>query len=340
MDAEKITYQAILDAPNLDIGYRTKKGDIPIAKQLNLHIFKGEMVCLLGPNGSGKSTLIRTLAGMQKSLSGDIYIQNQRLEPQHARELSQLMSVVLTERIAVSHMTVYELVSLGRFPHTNWLGKLSEEDHTQIEKSIEQVGLGTFRTRFVNTLSDGERQRVMIAKALAQDTPFIMLDEPTAHLDLPNRIEIMKLLKELAQQTYKSILLSTHELDLALQVADRIWLMQTDKPLLCGTPEDLVLNGSFEQAFKKQSFDFDRASGLFKINYQHSHSISISGDPIRMFWTKRALNRHGYKIAEQHTDIPHIDVSETTWTLSYNSKHSECSSIFELLIAINGVERE
>src|SRR5690554_1480611 len=151
MDAEKITYQAILDAPNLDIGYRTKKGDIPIAKQLNLHIFKGEMVCLLGTNGSGKSTLIRTLAGMQKSLSGDIYIQNQRLEPQHARELSQLMSVVLTERIAVSHMTVYELVSLGRFPHTNWLGKLSEEDHTQIEKSIEQVGLGTFRTRFVNT---------------------------------------------------------------------------------------------------------------------------------------------------------------------------------------------
>ena len=336
MNSRTPTYHAILDAPNLHIGYTGKYGDISIAENLNLHIYEGEMVCLLGPNGSGKSTLIRTLAGMQKSLSGDIFIQQQRMSSGNLAELAKKMSVVLTEKIDVASITVFELVALGRFPYTNWYGKLTPSDKKAVADSLFQVGLQDYANRYFYTLSDGEKQRAMIAKALAQDTPFIMLDEPTAHLDLPNRIEIMKLLKELARTTFKSILLSTHELDLALQVADRIWLMQSHKPLLCGTPEDLVLNGSFEQAFKKQSFDFDISNGLFKIVYEYTKAVSIEGDSVRMFWTKRALSRHGFNIEHKNAAIPHIFVSVHTWEITTNSTKVLCSRIFELLIALSG----
>jgi len=330
------SFQAILDAPNLTIGYKTPKGIITIAEHLNLHIYKGEMVCLLGPNGCGKSTLIRTLAGMQEPLEGHITIEDIAIT-HHTHELAKKMSVVLTDKIDILNMYVFDLVSLGRYPHTNWYGKLQEEDKKIILDSIQLVGLKGFADRRIQTLSDGEKQRVMIAKALAQDTPFIMLDEPTAHLDLPNRIEIMKLLKELARTTYRSILLSTHELDLALQVADRIWLMQRNKPMACGTPEDLVLQGDFEQAFKKQSFDFDISNGLFKIIYNYKYKISISGDSIRSFWTVRALHRHGYEICDREESIPHISISENSWVIEANNSVKECKSIFELLFALSGI---
>lgn len=329
------SFQAIVDAPDLSIGYFSKKGNICIAEHLNLHIYKGEMVCLIGPNGCGKSTLIRTLAGIQPPLQGKITIENIPIHPQHMFELSKKMSVVLTDRIEIQNMQVFDLVALGRHPYTNWFGKLTEIDLEHITKAIHLVGLDGFSHRLIQTLSDGEKQRVMIAKALAQDTPFIMLDEPTAHLDLPNRIEIMKLLKELAHTTYRSILLSTHELDLALQVADRIWLMQNNKPLMCGTPEDLVLNGSFEQVFKKQSFDFDITNGLFKIVYTYSQKISISGDKIKCFWTTRALHRHGFEICEQAEGQTHISISKTTWKIQANNQIQECNSIFDLLIILS-----
>lgn len=331
------TYHAIVDASDLKIGYHTKQGTICIADNLDIHIYEGEMVCLLGPNGCGKSTLIRTLAGMQKALTGNIYIQGNRVIPSHATQLAKQMSVVLTERIHIPNISVYDLVSLGRFPHTNWFGKLTDTDHEAITKSIAQVGLADLSCREFNTLSDGEKQRAMIAKALTQETPFIMLDEPTAHLDLPNRIEIMKLLKELARTTCTSILLSTHELDLALQVADRIWLMQAHKPLLSGTPEDLVLNGSFEQAFKKQSFDFDISNGLFKINYNHSHNVSLEGDAITVFWTKRALARHAYQVTEKQDTIPHIIAQNSSWEIITTQERQSCKSIFDVLICLNKI---
>ena len=199
---------------------------------------------------------------------------------------------------------------------------------------MEKVGLEGFDNRDFQQLSDGEKQRAMIAKALAQDTSFIMLDEPTAHLDLPNRIEVMTLLKNLARTTYKSILLSTHELDLALQVSDRIWLMQKNKPIMCGTPEDLVLNGSFEQAFKKQSFDFDISNGLFKINYDYHKKISVSGDSVRTFWTVRALHRHGIAVCDEQQGIPHIVANNNSWMIRTSEGNQQCNSIFELLSAL------
>lgn len=330
----EIQYQSILSVANLSIGYKNKNELLPIAENISLEIYKGEMVCLLGPNGGGKSTLIRTLAGMQPALRGVVTIDGDDIHEMNLELLAKKMSVVLTDAVTVPNMKVFDIVALGRYPHTNWFGTLSHTDVDIVRSAMQKVGLQGFENRDFQQLSDGEKQRAMIAKALAQDTPFIMLDEPTAHLDLPNRIEVMTLLKNLARTTYKSILLSTHELDLALQVSDRIWLMQKNKPIMCGTPEDLVLNGSFEQAFKKQSFDFDISNGLFKINYDYHKKISVSGDSVRTFWTVRALDRHGIAVCDEQQGVPHIVANNDSWVIRTSEGNQQCNSIFELLSAL------
>ena len=330
----EIQYQSILSVANVSIGYKNKNELLSIAENISLEIYKGEMVCLLGPNGGGKSTLIRTLAGMQPALSGVVTIDGDDIHAMNLELLAKKMSVVLTDAVTVPNMKVFDIVALGRYPHTNWFGTLSQTDVEIVRSAMQKVGLQGFDNRDFQQLSDGEKQRAMIAKALAQDTPFIMLDEPTAHLDLPNRIEVMTLLKNLARTTYKSILLSTHELDLALQVSDRIWLMQKNKPIMCGTPEDLVLNGSFEQAFKKQSFDFDISNGLFKINYDYHKKISVSGDSVRTFWTVRALDRHGIAVCDEQQGVPHIVANNNSWVIRTSEGNQQCNSIFELLSAL------
>ena len=330
----EIQYQSILSVANVSIGYKNKNELLSIAENISLEIYKGEMVCLLGPNGGGKSTLIRTLAGMQPALSGVVTIDGDDIHAMNLELLAKKMSVVLTDAVTVPNMKVFDIVALGRYPHTNWFGTLSQTDVEIVRSAMQKVGLQGFDNRDFQQLSDGEKQRAMIAKALAQDTSFIMLDEPTAHLDLPNRIEVMTLLKNLARTTYKSILLSTHELDLALQVSDRIWLMQKNKPIMCGTPEDLVLNGSFEQAFKKQSFDFDISNGLFKINYDYHKKISVSGDSVRTFWTVRALHRHCIAVCDEQQGIPHIVANNNSWMIRTSEGNQQCNSIFELLSAL------
>lgn len=327
-------YTAILQAHNLNIGYKNGKQQSIIAQNLNCEIFEGEMLCLLGPNGSGKSTFIRTIAGLQPALSGSIFIRNRHIDEKNAAQLAKNMSVVLTDTVQMPNTTVWDIVSYGRHPHTNWLGMLSETDRAIITDAIEKVGLSEFHNRNLTTLSDGEKQRAMIAKALAQDTDFIILDEPTAHLDLPNRIAIMKLLKDLAHSTRKSILLSTHELDLALQVADRIWLMQKQAPMLCGTPEDLVLQGSFQKVFSTHTFDFDINTGFFKINFPVQQYVSLSGEQPFLLWTTRALYKYGIAVQEKNAAIPHIHTADNQWHIAFNNKHRVCSSIFELLLAL------
>lgn len=328
-----IPFDTILQTSALRIGYKNRKqGEICILDAIDLSIYRGELICLIGPNGAGKSTLIRTLAGMQPSLAGDVFIDNTPLDTKHYKQLSQLISVVLTDRTDPGNLTVFEIVSMGRYPHTNWFGSLMAEDIKTIDEAIGMVGMLSFKERYFYSLSDGEKQRVMIARALSQDCPLVMLDEPTAHLDLPNRVEIMKLLRNLARKTNKSILLSTHELDLALQTADRIWLMN-DKQIQTGTPEDLVLNGEFEKAFLNQSFDFDRHSGTFKVVYQHNKEIQLMGSSVRLFWTRRALERHGYAIREEACTIS-VDVKESHWIVNKKGQHIECHSIWELLICL------
>jgi len=305
---------SILTTQNLTIGYsKNGKTDV-IQSGLDLQLRAGELVCLIGPNGSGKSTLLRTLTGLQKPLAGNVMIDASEISKLKHREKALLISLVLTERVDIENATVYNLVSLGRHPHSNWWGNISADEDKIIREAIEIVHLEHIMHKNINELSDGERQRAMIAKALAQDTPIIMLDEPTAHLDLPNRVEIMLLLHKLAHKTDKAILLSTHELDLALQAADRIWLISTENGVECGVPEDLVFNGSFNKAFESKSYFFNAANGNFSMNYPMTRKVWVSGDKTRMYWTLRALARAGYMVVED-AEIQ-ISVSESGWKIN------------------------
>jgi iron complex transport system ATP-binding protein len=209
---------------NLAIGYKSKKKNQLIAEGLNATLHSGELTCLIGSNGIGKSTLLRTLAGFQKPIAGEILISGKSITDYSAQELAQKISVVLTEKVT-GELTVTELVGMGRSPYTGFFGKLTAEDDAIVQYAIEQVQITHLAQRTISTLSDGERQKAMIAKALAQQTPLILLDDPTAFLDHPSKKEILQLLKQLSREQNKIIFLSTHDLELALSTADKIWTM-------------------------------------------------------------------------------------------------------------------
>lgn len=305
---------AILSTQQLTIGYSKKRKIDIIQSELQLKLRAGELVCLIGPNGTGKSTLLRTLAGLQKPLVGKTLIEGEDVAHLSQHEKSLLISLVLTDRVDIENATVYSIVSLGRHPHTSWWGNMTEAEDEFIHEVIKMVHLEHKTHSYLNELSDGERQRVMIAKALAQDTPIILLDEPTAHLDLPNRVEIMLLLHKLAHKTNKSILLSTHELDLALQAADRIWLISNERGVECGVPEDMVFNGSFNQAFRSDAYVFNAANGNFSMNYPMNRKVWVEGDKTRMYWTLRALARAGYMVV-QDAEVS-IQTTDKGWMIN------------------------
>jgi iron complex transport system ATP-binding protein len=332
--------QPVINATDLSIGYKFRnKAQKVISTGLNLQLFPGEMVCLLGPNGAGKSTLMRTIAGLQPAISGGIEIEGMPLATLDPGELAKKLSLVLTERVEAGNLSVGELVSLGRIPYTGWLGKLSDLDREKINWALSATETSIFQHQKINRLSDGERQKVMLARALAQDTSLILLDEPTAHLDLPSRVEMMRLLHQLARRMNKAILLSTHELDLALQAADKLWVMKSDGSLITGTPEDLVLNGSFEAAFTKAGFYFDKSSGNFTIHQEPaSLEVFVSGVPHLIFWAKRALQREGFIASGHPSSAVKIDATENNGelnlALNWHGQLSNHSSIESLILAL------
>lgn len=237
-------------AQNLSIGYPLTLGKRKVVHaSLDLRLHAGEVTCLLGLNGCGKSTLLKTLCGFQKPLGGEILLKGRPLSSYSRGELSTLVGVVLTEKTSAGGISVYELVSLGRYPHTDFFGQLKEKDHSVIAQSLDAVGIIDKADRYIAELSDGERQKAFIAKALAQECPIIILDEPTAFLDVSSKIETMQLLGNLAHNQGKSILLSTHDLDLALRTSDLIWLLNSQDPLTCGSPQELIADGAFERYF-------------------------------------------------------------------------------------------
>ena len=253
---KKPTTTSILRSEQLAIGYCSKKGTHFVAENLNLHLERGELVCLLGKNGVGKSTLLRTLSKTQHKLGGTIFLENRELSKIDSGELAQKMSLVLTEKIPESQLTVFELVALGRHPYTNWLGKLSSEDHQKVNTAIKQVKLEELAHRNYFELSDGQLQKVMIARALAQDTDLILLDEPTAHLDLHHTIEVFQLLKDLVTNTNKTILISTHEVNLALSLADELWLMHPNK-FVSGSTANLIKSQELQNLFPTEQLTFN-----------------------------------------------------------------------------------
>lgn len=250
----------ILEAQNLSIGY----GSNVISKDINFSLKKGEIVGLVGANGIGKSTLLRTITSMQPRISGDIFLKSQELSEFSSFQISLEMSVVLTEPPASKNLTVSEMVSLGRQPHTNWFGKLSQEDKEKIQTALELTETEELENKRCYELSDGQMQKVAIARAIAQDTPIIILDEPTTHLDIYHRAYLLKLLVKLAEEKKKTILFSTHEVDLAIQMTHKMIVMKKDETLF-GTPSELIKNKSFDSLFPSGTIKFDPDSGKFII---------------------------------------------------------------------------
>ncbi|MEO5789081.1 ABC transporter ATP-binding protein [Gelidibacter sp.] len=254
----------VLETKNLSIGYTSKKKINKVASAINIVLQKGQLVSLVGANGIGKSTLLRTLTNVQKPLEGDIYINSKSLLEYEPVELAKQLSLVLTEPIASKNLSVFELVALGRQPYTNWVGNLSQDDMDITNKALQQTNIEALKSIKCYELSDGQLQKVMIARALAQDTDLIILDEPTTHLDMYHKAYILKLLQKLAKETGKTILFSSHEIDLAIQLCDNMIVMTKDK-VVSGQPCHLIENGTFNTLFPEDLIVFDETSGSFRV---------------------------------------------------------------------------
>nr|WP_298993512.1 ABC transporter ATP-binding protein [uncultured Polaribacter sp.] len=255
----------ILKTENLSIGYQQKKQNIVVASAINLYLEKGKLITVLGKNGIGKSTFLRTIANVQKPLSGAVFIKKQLIQNYENIEFAKLVSMVLTERLPESQLTVFELIATGRQPYTNWIDSLTKEDIEKINWAIEQTGIQHLKHKRFYELSDGQLQHVLIARALAQDTPIIILDEPTAHLDLHNTIKIIQLLKELVHKTGKTIIMSSHQVNLSIQLADEIILFK-DKNIVKGIPSKLIEEGAFDDLFSSKIIYFNKEVQQFIVN--------------------------------------------------------------------------
>ena len=295
---------------DLSIGYPDKHNTKRVAEHLNASIHSGELTCLLGTNGVGKSTLLRTLSAFQPPLGGTIDLLDRPLSTYDDRQLATVIGVVLTEKSDIRNMTVEELVGLGRSPYTGFWGTLKEGDRKIVHEAIARVRIEPLTQRMVHTLSDGERQKVMIAKALAQETPIIFLDEPTAFLDFPSKVEVMQLLHNLTHTLQKTVFMSTHDLELALQIADKIWLMDRTNGIAIGTPEDLSLEGKLSSFFSRKGITYDTETGFFRIDTDYRREIHLQGHGSRYAMVRKALQRNGIR-ADHHVadDSLHIDTT-------------------------------
>lgn len=292
-----------IEIKNLTTGYKIKKGEKIISRGLNASLEQGELTCLLGANGAGKSTLLRTLAAFQPALGGQIEVMGKPLKQYKSQELARVMSVVLTDNSKISNLTAFEVIAMGRSPYTGFWGKLGDKDKKIIEKCLGWVGIEDLAERKMQTLSDGERQKVMIAKAIAQETPIIFLDEPTAYLDYPSKVQMMLLLHRLAKALKKTIFMSTHDLEHALQVADQVWLLDKEKGLCAGLPEDLSMEGKIEEYFNREGITFDRETCFFNISHETAREVTVEGkeDSLDYKLCCKALIRSGIKPIDDDT---------------------------------------
>jgi iron complex transport system ATP-binding protein len=290
---------AVVTASDLAIGYHAHGTTTTICTGVSVALHRGALVCLLGPNGAGKSTLMNTLAGELMPLSGSVVVDGRPLRDLTVRERAQRLAIVTTERIAAPGLTGEALVELGRHPHTGWFGTLTAHDRARVDEAFALASATPFRARLVDELSDGERQRLMLARALAQADDVLILDELTAFLDLPRRVETMRMLRQLARESGRAILLSTHDLDLALRSADAVWLLPRGGPLAVGSPETLVLTGAFGSTFRADGVEFDIADGHFHVVDRAGRGVCVTGAEPNRRWVERALVRQGWAIAPE-----------------------------------------
>lgn len=343
--------QNIIDLVNLEIGFSKGPG-LSLLGPVSTTAYSGELIAVMGRNGSGKSTLLKTIVGLMNVLQGEIHILGSRLSAYSRKELARIMGYVSTEVVRVPGLSVESLVALGRYPHTNWLGKLNPSDREVIERALALTSLQALRGRDLEELSDGERQRAMIARTLAQDTRILLLDEPTAFLDLLHRYEIIDLLGNLAKDHGKTVIYSTHDLQIALQQADRIWLIH-QQDLLEGAPEDLVLSGRLSEAVGQTDsgteIEMDPQTGEFAVKRVMREEISLSPGPDDLsgpgdlrVWTKKALERNGFKVVEnKETGIRVlVDMAggSPKWILEKSGRRMELNSIYDLSLYLRTIK--
>ncbi len=335
------TYTHQIRLEDLLIGYRTSGNrESVVFGPVNAEISNAEMIGIIGRNGIGKSTLLRTIAGLHPQLRGRVLfdgIDNTRIP---AKERARLVSFVSTESVGPQHIKVAELIGMGRFPYTGWFGKLAESDIEMVQKAVELTNITHLVKKSVHELSDGERQKVMIARALAQDTPIIILDEPTAFLDLPARYDILRILNDLTLFHSKTILFTTHDLTIAVDVADKLWLM-AEGSLYEGAPEDLLINKVFRKLFLNSPVEFDPRTASFHFRREFKKEIAIHGEKKYRQLTKRAMERIGLRTIEEGTTAFEININEKddfpSWELLYNEASLKFDSIYSLAAYIKNI---
>jgi iron complex transport system ATP-binding protein len=320
--------ETILSIEALEIGFgqgRQKKVLLPPLSAVARH---GELVAVIGRNGIGKSTLLRTVAGIQKPLSGSIRCSGRLVTDFGGPELAEKIAYVSTEPVKVSNMTVYDLVSLGRYPYTNLFGNIRDEDQEAVSEALQKVSLPDFAGRYVAELSDGERQKIMIARILAQNTGILLMDEPTAFLDVRSKFEILHLLYRLSRDEGKTIVFTTHDLNMAIRHSDRIWLI-LGNGMVEGSPEDLMLDGLFDHLFESSSVRFDSSDGTYSFREEIRGSVYISGNGKRRHWTEEAVRRAGFSVSKEITPT-YIVLGDDKWTIISPGDEKQCVSLFEV----------
>ncbi|HNT93242.1 MAG: ABC transporter ATP-binding protein [Bacteroidales bacterium] len=324
--------RVIAETKDLSIGYHSRRRVFTVMENLSLRAHRGELVALIGRNGTGKSTLLRTLVGLQPPLGGTIILDGRALHETGSSEMPRLVSFTSTEPMTVHYIRVRDVVSLGRFPHTNWIGTLTEADRRAVDGALEATGITALAQRTIDNISDGERQRTMIARSLAQDTGLMVMDEPTAFLDLPSRYATVNLLRRVTRESGKCVIYSTHDLDTAINEADRIWLM-TEDGVSEGAPEDLMLTGSIARAFESPQLSFSSGDGSFSFVRTRHSSIALEGKGRAAKLTARALSRCGYNIESQASMTVRVSNSAggTEWIVTEGQETESFDSLYDLV---------
>ena len=321
----------LIHTQSLAIGYIEGGTNKVLQENINLSLSSGEIISLMGQNGVGKTTFIKTLSGLHKGISGSVYHHDRLIDEISKSSLAKQISVVLTEKPFAAHLSVIELIALGRHPYSNWLGQLSTSDKQAIDLAISQTNIDYLASKKLYQLSDGQFQKVMIARALAQETDLIILDEPTAHLDLSNKIEIMLLLKSIAGSG-KGVLIATHDLQVSLQLSDRLWLFNFNQPVLDGCPEDLILQGAIDQTLFPINNNIDLTTGTVKNLDEHKGNVLLQGDPTMVHWTAQALQRNGYAVNKDSPTSIIINCLDYFWKLKSKDTSTSFDSIEDLLM--------